>query len=235
VAAGAGPAAVLEALAATIVRCRRCPRLRAYCRTVARVRRRAYRDQIYWGRPVPGFGDPQARVLVVGLAPGAHGANRTGRMFTGDGAGATLMRALHAAGFATQPTSVARDDGLRLQDLWLTAAVRCAPPDNRPTPEEVARCRDYLRTELVALPRLRVVVALGRLAHDAVLAAAQAAGVTVPRPRPAFAHGAEAALRWGTRALTLLDTYHPSRQNTQTGRLTLEMLVGVFRRARALC
>ncbi len=224
----------LRDLAGIVVACRRCPRLIAHCRTVARVKRRAYREWTYWGHPVPGFGDPRARVLVVGLAPGAHGANRTGRMFTGDGAGATLVAALYRAGFASQPTSTSRDDGLRLRDLYLTAAVRCAPPDNKPAPGEIANCRPYLVAELRLLRRVRVVVALGRLAHAAFLRAAEEAGVRIPRPRPRFAHRAEARLTWGRRRLVLLDTYHPSRQNTQTGRLTAAMLDAIFLRARAL-
>lgn len=228
----AAPAS-LPALNAAIVACRKCPRLIAYCRAVAREKRRAFSDWEYWGKPVPGFGDPAARVLVVGLAPAAHGGNRTGRIFTGDSSGTTLMGALYRAGFASQPQSVARDDGLRLVDLYLAAAVRCAPPDNRPLPAEVARCRPYLVAELRLLPRLQVVVALGRIAHDATLEAARTAGVAIPRPRPAFAHGAEARLAWGGRTLLLIASYHPSQQNTATGRLTPAMLDAVFRRARA--
>lgn len=224
----------LDDLARTVITCARCPRLRAHCLAVARGKRRAYRTWTYWGRPVPGFGDPRARVLVVGLAPGAHGANRTGRMFTGDGAGATLVAALHRAGFASRPTSISRDDGLMLRGLYLTAAVRCAPPDNRPDLDEIASCRSYLVRELLLLRRVRVVVALGQLAHTAFLRAAAAAGVILPRPRPQFAHGAEVRLAWGRRGLAVLDTYHPSRQNTQTGRLTPAMLDAVFRRARRL-
>jgi len=201
---------------------------------VARVKRRAYREWTYWGRPVPGFGDPRARILVVGLAPGAHGANRTGRMFTGDGAGATLVASLYRTGFATQPTSTSRDDGLALHDLYLTAAVRCAPPDNRPAPEEISNCLSYLVSELRLLRRLRVVVALGSLAHRSFLRAAEEVGIRVPRPLPRFAHGALTSLTWGGRTVVLLDTYHPSRQNTQTGRLNRTMLDAVFRRARAL-
>ncbi|MBI3998887.1 MAG: uracil-DNA glycosylase [Armatimonadetes bacterium] len=230
--AGPAPRQTLQGLAATVIACRKCPRLIAHCRAIARVKRRAYQEWEYWGRPVPGFGDPRARVLVVGLAPGAHGANRTGRMFTGDGAGATLMASLHHCGYASQPESVSRDDGLVLTDLYLTAAVRCAPPDNRPLPAEVARCRPYLVAELTLLPRVRVVIALGRLAHEAFLRAAEEAGVIVPRPKAGFAHGAQIRLRWGARTLLLIDTYHPSRQNTQTGRLTPAMLDAVFRRAR---
>lgn len=233
--AAAGRAAASEtpfaALATRVIACRRCPRLISHCRHIAAVKRRAYLDWSYWGRPVPGFGDPHARVLVIGLAPGAHGANRTGRMFTGDGAGQTLMTALHATGFASTAQSTDREDGLILIGLYLTAAVRCAPPDNKPTIEEITRCRGYLIEELRLLPQVRVVVALGRLAHDAFLSAAPEAGIPVPRPRPAFAHGAEAELRGSDRALVLLDSYHPSRQNTQTGRLTPAMLEKIFGRA----
>lgn len=228
------PSSELAALARTVAACQRCPRLIAHCRAVARVKRRAYREWTYWGRPVPGFGDPQARVLVVGLAPGAHGANRTGRMFTGDGAGATLVASLYRTGFATQPTSTSMDDGLALRGVYLTAAVRCAPPDNRPAPEEIANCRSYLVSELRLLRRIRVVVALGSLAHRAFLRAAEEVGIRVPRPLPRFAHGNQTRLAWGRRPLVLLDTYHPSRQNTQTGRLTPTMLDAVFRRAQAL-
>lgn len=206
----------------------------AYCRAIARTRRRAYRDWVYWAKPVPGFGDPRARVLIVGLAPGAHGANRTGRMFTGDSSGATLVGSLHRTGFASQPQSTSRGDGLTLTDAYVTASLRCAPPDNTPRPEEIANCRPYLVRELGLLTRVRVVVALGRLAHDAFLAAARDAGFAVPGPKPKFAHGAEARLTGGTRQVVLLDTYHPSQQNTQTGRLTPAMLDRIFRRARRL-
>ncbi len=222
----------LAGLATAIVACRKCPRLIAHCRAVAHARRRAYLDWEYWGRPVPGFGDPHARVLVVGLAPGAHGANRTGRMFTGDGAGATLVASLYRTGFASRAESTSRDDGLAFTDLYLTAAVRCAPPDNKPAPAEIARCLPYLAAELALLPRVRVVVALGHLAHDAILCVAREAGISVPHPKPRFAHGARVRLAWGDRDLMLLDAYHPSRQNTNTGRLTPAMLDAVFRRAR---
>lgn len=222
----------LAELAAAITSCRKCPRLIAHCRAVARERRRAYLEWEYWGRPVAGFGDPDARVLVVGLAPGAHGANRTGRMFTGDGAGQTLVASLYRTGFASRPESTSRDDGLAFDDLYLTAAVRCAPPDNKPTPTEIARCLPYLETELALLPGVQVVVALGHLAHDTVLRAARETGITIPYPKPRFAHGAAARLTWDGRDLLLLDAYHPSRQNTHTGRLTPAMLDNVFRRAR---
>jgi len=218
------------ALAAEVVGCERCPRLRAWCREVADKKVRRFANDDYWGRPVPAFGDPRATLLVVGLAPAAHGANRTGRMFTGDDSGAWLFRALHGAGFASQPTSVARDDGLALRGAWITAAAHCAPPDDRPLPVELVACREYLVRELVAMDRVKVVLALGRVAWDAVLAACAATGV-VPRPRPRFAHGAEAAL---DARRTLVGSYHPSRQNTQTGRLTRAMLDEVMARVRRL-
>jgi uracil-DNA glycosylase family 4 len=218
---------------AGIVTCDRCPRLRAYCTKVGRDKRRAFRDQVYWARPVPGFGDPSARLLIVGLAPAAHGANRTGRVFTGDGPGASgdfLMAALHRAGFANIATSQHPDDGLRLMDAYIAAAVRCAPPGNKPTPEEVANCLPHLDAEVAALPRVRVVVALGRIAFDAYLQLLKARGI-VMRPRPAFEHGKVHALPNGQ---TLVGCYHPSRQNTNTGKLTAPMLHAVFRRAARL-
>ena len=214
-----------------IVRCRLCPRLVAHREDVARRKVARFRAWTYWGRPVPGFGDPRARLLVVGLAPAAHGGNRTGRVFTGDESGNWLYGALHRAGFASQPTSIARDDGLRLRDAFVTAVARCAPPDNRPTPAEIATCRRHLLAELAALDHVRVVVVLGRIAHAGFLAAARHHGIHVPRPMPRFAHGAERRLGEGP---TLLCSYHPSQQNTFTGRLTHEMLDAVFRRARAL-
>ncbi|MCC6348813.1 MAG: uracil-DNA glycosylase [Candidatus Eisenbacteria bacterium] len=198
---------------------------------VARVRKRAHRDEDYWGRPVPGFGDPRARVMLVGLAPAAHGANRTGRMFTGDSSGDWLFEALHRHGFANQPTSVSRDDGLRLRDCWIGAAARCAPPGNKPLPGELANCRDHLAAELRLLERLRVVVALGRIGHEAFLRASGWWAKLAPRERPAFAHGAEARLPDGR---VLLSSFHPSRQNTNTGKLTRAMWHAVFARARDL-
>lgn len=208
-----------------IVRCERCPRLREWCRHVALVRRRAYRDEEYWGRPVPGFGDPEAEVYIVGLAPAAHGANRTGRLFTGDRSGDWLFRALWEAGFANQPESRRPGDGLALRRAWIGASVRCAPPANRPLPEEMAACREYLQRELRLLRRVRVVVALGRIAHENYLAAAGLRKRNFP-----FAHGSE----HDTGNVTLLDSYHPSQQNTQTGRLTRRMLAAVFERARRI-
>jgi len=221
----------LARLTERLIRCRLCPRLVAHRTRVAGERVARFRDQTYWGRPVPGFGDPAARVLVVGLAPAAHGGNRTGRIFTGDESGNWLYAALHRAGFASQPTSVHRDDGLVLRDAWVTAVVRCAPPANRPTREELGTCRRWLLGELALLGRLKVVLVLGRIAHDAFLAAEAARGHVVPRPRPAFSHGAEHRLPSG---LVLLCSYHPSQQNTFTGKLTRRMLDGVFERAAAL-
>lgn len=215
---------------AEIVACRACPRLVAHREDVARVKRRQYRADDYWGRPLPGFGDRRAAVLIVGLAPAAHGGNRTGRMFTGDQSGDWLMRAMHGAGFASLATSQRRDDGLVLTDAYITAAARCAPPDNRPTVDELARCRTYLLHERALLTRVRIIVALGRIAFAAVLATERARGLAPPRPLPRFAHGAEATLG----SVVLLSSYHPSRQNTQTGRLTAPMLAAIFVRARQL-
>jgi uracil-DNA glycosylase family 4 len=221
----------LEAVNRAIVACGACPRLRAHCERVAREKKRAYRDETYWGRPVPGFGDPQARVLIVGLAPGAHGANRTGRMFTGDSSGDWLYEALHRHGFANQPTSVSRDDGLELRDCWIGAAGRCAPPGNRPGPGELERCRPFLEAELRLLVNLRVVVTLGRIGHEAFLRASGWWERLPTRERPSFAHGAEHTLPGGR---VLLASFHPSRQNTNTGRLTRPMWHAVFARAREL-
>ena len=210
-----------------IVSCARCSRLREYCERVGIEKKRAYRDEIYWAKPVPGFGDPAARLLIVGLAPAAHGANRTGRVFTGDGVGGSgdfLMASLHRTGFANIPTSQRADDGLRLRDAFITMAVRCAPPDNKPTPGEIASCLTHLEAERAALPRVQVIVALGRIAFDAYLQLLKTQGAMV-RPRPQFAHGSRAPLADGT---TLLGCYHPSRQNTNTGTLTPSMIDTVF-------
>jgi uracil-DNA glycosylase len=231
----------MEALQARMTDCRACPRLVAWREEVAREKRAAFRDDTYWGRPVPGFGDPRARLLVLGLAPGAHGSNRTGRMFTGDRAGDWLFRALHRAGFASQPTSVRRDDGLELRGAFVTAPVKCAPPANKPTPEERDACRPWLEAELDLLPDLRVVVALGSFAWTQALALFERRGHAVPTPRPRFGHGAEACLGRAGEAgarpgpgLTLLGSYHPSQQNTFTGTLTEEMFDAVWARAREL-
>jgi uracil-DNA glycosylase len=221
----------LTRLEERITRCRLCPRLVAYRAAIGREKVARFRDWTYWARPVPGFGDPKARVLVVGLAPAAHGGNRTGRIFTGDESGNWLYAALHRAGFANQPTSMRRDDVLRLHGAFVTAVARCAPPANRPTPAEIATCRRWLLGELPLLPRLNVVVVLGKVAHDGFLAAERARGTVVPRPAPGFAHGAEHRLASG---LTLLCSYHPSQQNTFTGKLTRPMLDAVFARARVL-
>ena len=221
----------LAVIQAQVVECGQCPRLRAYCDEVARVRRRAFATQEYWGRPVPAWGDAAARIMLVGLAPAAHGANRTGRMFTGDRSGDFLFAALHRAGLANQASSSGRGDGLRMRDVWMSAAARCAPPGNKPLAEEFARCRPYLGAEMRALPRLRVVVALGRLAHEQVIALWLAEARIEQRAGLRFAHGGEAQLRDG---LHLLDSYHPSQQNTFTGRLTAAMLDAVLQRARWL-
>jgi uracil-DNA glycosylase len=201
-----------------------------YCERVAREKKAAHRQDVYWGKPVPGFGDPNARVLVLGLAPAAHGANRTGRVFTGDGSGDFLMRAMHATGFASIPTSQRADDGLALTDAYIAAAVRCAPPDNKPTPQEIATCHSHLVSELNALSRVRVIVALGRIGFEAALRLLGERGAIV-RPKPAFGHG---AIYGPPGLITLVASYHPSRQNTNTGVLTPPMLESVFRQARRL-
>ena len=211
-----------------MVACRACPRLVAWRERVAREKRRAWRDWEYWGRPVPGFGDGRARLVLVGLAPGAHGANRTGRMFTGDGSGDFLYAALHRAGLASQPGSASRDDGLRLAGAFVTAACRCVPPANRPAPDELRRCAPFLDRELLALRGARVVLALGAIAWEAALGHLARRGFAVPRPRPRFGHGAELRLPG---APLLLGSYHVSRQNTRTGRLTAGMFDAVLRRA----
>ena len=215
----------LQRLEDEVIDCRRCPRLVAWREEVARVKRAAFAREEYWGRPLPGFGDPRARVLVLGLAPAAHGGNRTGRIFTGDRSGDWLFAALWRAGFANQPESVNRDDGLSLTNCFITAAVRCAPPANRPTPAERDNCRPYLESELVLLRELRVIVCLGGFAWDVALRVLEA-----PRPRPRFAHGAEVKLE----RYMLVGCYHPSQQNTFTGRLTEAMLDDVFTRAKGL-
>jgi uracil-DNA glycosylase family 4 len=224
-------APALAVLERRIVRCSLCPRLVQHRERVALEKKREFRDETYWGRPVPGFGDPRARLLVVGLAPAAHGGNRTGRIFTGDSSGDWLYEALHRYGFANQPTSVARDDGLCLRDCWVCAAARCAPPDNKPSPIELSNCRPYLEAEIRLLGRLKVVVALGRVAHGSWLRAAGWWQRLRPPERPVFAHAAESALPDGT---IFISSYHPSRQNTNTGKLTRAMWHRVFARARAI-
>lgn len=221
----------LRVLNDKIVACHRCPRLRAYCRRVAREKKREFRDWEYWGKPVPGFGDSEARLLVIGLAPAAHGANRTGRMFTGDSSGNWLYAALHRFGFANQPHAVSRDDGLMLSDCYISAAVRCAPPGNKPSRAELERCRPYLEAELGLLKRLQVVIVLGRIAHESWLKAAGWWVTLAPRERPPFRHGAVQRLPDGT---ILIASYHPSRQNTNTGKLTRAMWQAAFRKARRI-
>ncbi len=220
----------LKELQDWVVGCELCPRLREHCAEAARRKRRAYLGWDYWGKPVPSFGDASARLLVIGLAPAAHGANRTGRMFTGDRSGDFLYRVLYKTGFATQPESKARGDGLELIDCYITAAVRCAPPGNRPLREEIARCRPYLEAELELLRWLKVVVALGRVAFDVYLSILRDRGLIARRSGFVFAHDREH--RTGDGQPLLISSYHPSQQNTLTGRLTEPMLLSVFRRAR---
>jgi uracil-DNA glycosylase family 4 len=228
------PAADLAQVRINIIACERCPRLRQYCQRVAIEKKRAYRDEVYWGQPVPGFGDPRARLLILGLAPAAHGANRTGRVFTGDGVGGSgdfLMSALHKSGFANIATSRHPADGLTLSDAYIAAAVRCAPPDNKPWPEEIARCLDHLDAEVAALTRVRVVVALGKIGFDAWIQLMKRRGVVVT-PRPEFAHGG--LVRFGPGLPIVIGCYHPSRQNTNTGKLTPAMIEHIFQSATAL-
>jgi uracil-DNA glycosylase family 4 len=225
-----GSVKALAELAREVHGCRRCPRLVSWRETVAADPPKRHRGETYWARPISGFGDPAARLLVVGLAPAANGANRTGRIFTGDRSGDWLFAALHRAGYANQPQSVSRDDGLELRDAYVTATVRCAPPANKPTPEERDNCLPYLDRELELLAQVRAVVALGSFGWDGFLRAVRALGLEVPRPRPRFGHGAEADVgRW-----RLIGCYHPSQQNTFTGKLTEPMIDAVFARARAV-
>jgi uracil-DNA glycosylase family 4 len=224
------PNITLTSVRDQVVSCERCPRLRSYGARIGREKRRAYRDEVYWARPVPGFGDAAARLLIVGLAPAAHGANRTGRVFTGDGIGGSgdfLMSALHRAGYASIPTSQSIEDGLVLHDAYITAAVRCAPPDNKPAPDEILNCLPHLDAELDALPRIRVIVALGKIAFDSFLQLLARRGGLL-RPRPRFGHGARHVL---SDQRVLIASYHPSRQNTQTNKLTPAMMDDVFRLA----
>ena len=226
-----GPGEALAELNERIVGCERCPRLREYCAEIALRRRRAFADHEYWGRPVPSFGDAAARVLILGLAPGAHGSNRTGRPFTGDGSGNFMFPILYEAGFASQPNSVSRDDGMRLHDAWLSAVVRCAPPDNKPLPDEARNCAPYLDEEVARLVNLKVVVCLGRIAFEGFVAHLLRSGEIAGRGGLRFAHGAEFTL---PSVRSVLATYHPSLQNTNTGRLTAAMMLAVFRRAGVL-
>jgi len=219
----------LRVLAEEIVACRKCPRLVKHREKMAREKRRAYREWTYWGKPVPGFGDPQAQLLILGLAPAAHGANRTGRMFTGDRSGDFLYAALHKAGFANQPTSLHREDGLRLENAYIAATCRCAPPDNKPLPKEISNCRGYLEHEMEIL-QPKAVLALGKIAWDGYLEILKQHGVTASRALYKFAHGAEAEVAAGTPHL--FGVYHPSQQNTQTGRVTPAMYAKVLRRIR---
>jgi uracil-DNA glycosylase len=220
----------LRALEREIVECQACPRLVAWREESARQKVPRFADQVYWGRPLPGFGDPAARVLVLGLAPAAHGGNRTGRIFTGDRSGDFLFAAMYRTGLASQPVSVSRDDGLRLRGAWVTAVNRCAPPGNRPTPKERDTCLPFLARELAALRHLRVIVALGSFAWDGALRALASAGHAVPRPRPRFGHGAQVQVG----SVDLLGCFHPSQQNTFTGTLTEPMIDDVLDRARAI-
>ena len=217
-----------------IINCNDCTRLRQYCIGIGQTRKAAHRNEVYWARPVPGFGDPLARVLIVGLAPAAHGANRTGRVFTGDapgGSGDFLMEAMHAYGFANQPTTRHAQDGLELRDAFIAATVRCAPPDNKPTPDEIARCERHLDAEFDALPNVTVIVALGKIAWDATFRLlARRRGIVI-RPRPAFSHGARVELPNG---MIVIGSFHPSRQNTNTGRLTQRMMREIFAEAAAV-
>ena len=215
-----------------VVACRQCPRLVEHCQTVAREKRRAYRDQEYWGKPVPGFGDSNGRVLILGLAPGAHGSNRTGRPFTGDGSGYFMYPVLHRAGFASQPTATHIGDGLALHDLYITAAVRCAPPQNKPTPQEIRNCSAFLDREIAGLKRMKVVVALGKIGFDAYLDYLKRQALLRSKAPYVFSHGAHYPTPDGR---ILLASYHPSLQNTQTGKLTEEMFFEIFQQARQLC
>ncbi len=223
----------LKSIERAVIACKRCPELREYCATVAREKRRAYAQEAYWGKPVPAFGDPNARVLLVGLAPGAHGSNRTGRSFTGDASGDFLYPALYRAGFASQPNARDRDDGMRLNDCMITAAGRCAPPQNKPTPQQLRNCAPYLLEEFEAMPQLEVAIGLGRIGFDAIASVLAQRGFAFDR-KPVFGHAAEFKAQKGERTVTLIGTYHPSRQNTNTGLLTVAMFDAIFTRAKAL-
>jgi len=221
----------LKTLQKAIIQCRNCPRLVSYRERIAQQKRRQFMDWTYWGRPVPSFGDPQARLLLIGLAPAAHGGNRTGRIFTGDRSGDWLFRALHESGFANQPTSIQRGDGLALKDCYITAIIHCAPPDNKPAREEIFNCRAYLLEELRLLKRIRVVVSLGQIAFKCYLETCEELGWPPPSPRPRFGHGKVYPLNNG---VTLIASYHPSQQNTFTGRLTRRMFQTIFAKTRRI-
>jgi uracil-DNA glycosylase family 4 len=228
---GSTALSLLTQLHERIATCERCPRLREYCKGIGEKKRRAYMDQVYWARPVPGYGDPRARVLTLGLAPGAHGGNRTGRIFTGDGSGYFLYPVLHDTGFANQPNATHINDGLRLRGMWIGAVVRCAPPGDKPTPEEIRTCAQHLADEIAALPKVKVVVCLGKVAWDGYLAHLVRSGVIERRAPFVFGHGAEYKLPNG---MILLGSYHPSLRNTNTGKLNRLMLLRIFMRARKL-
>jgi uracil-DNA glycosylase len=227
----ASPSSLLNVLNSEVIACARCPRLVAYREQIAREKRRAYRDCEYWGKPVPGFGDPDARVLILGLAPGAHGSNRTGRPFTGDSSGKFMFPVLHETGFANQAIALDHNDGLQLHDLYITAAVRCAPPDNKPLPQELAECSHFLDRELAGLEKVKVVVALGKIGFDAYLNYLKRRGLLISRQSYPFKHGASYRLPEGK---VLLASYHPSNQNTQTGKLTRQMFMEIFKEAARL-
>lgn len=224
----------IAAINAEVVRCKKCPELRVYCEQVAAEKKRAYRDWTYWGKPVPAFGDPNARVMLVGLAPGAHGSNRTGRMFTGDASGDFLYPALHRAGFATQPSAVSADDDMELRDCIITAALRCAPPQNKPTPQQLRRCYPYLLREMDALQRVQVIVGLGAVGTKAAIDVLKDSGYNIEPQRWNFGHGVEILATKGKRRITLIASFHPSRQNTNTGKLTAQMFDAIFTRANHL-
>ncbi|MBC5815695.1 MAG: uracil-DNA glycosylase [Candidatus Eremiobacteraeota bacterium] len=217
-----------------VVTCARCPELRTYCAQIAAEKKKAYLDWTYWGKPVPSFGDDSAQVMIVGLAPGAHGSNRTGRMFTGDASGDFLYPALYRAGFASQPTAVGREDGMQVRNLLITAAAHCAPPDNKPTPQELRNCFPYLVEEFDTLKDLRVIIAFGSIAFKATLDLLAEREFELEPQRPKFGHGVEATASRGTRRLAVISSYHPSRQNTNTGKLTVAMFDAIFKRVSAL-
>ncbi|HEX8806435.1 MAG TPA: uracil-DNA glycosylase [Candidatus Aquilonibacter sp.] len=223
----------LKSIDRAIVACKRCPELRAYCAQVAREKRRAYADLAYWGKPVPGFGVPDARMMLVGLAPGAHGSNRTGRPFTGDASGDFMYPALYRAGFASQPNAVDRSDGLQLRDCFITSAGRCAPPKNKPTTQQLRNCFPFLLDEFDAMPTLRVMIGLGSIGFDAVVRVLRERGFTFASP-PVFGHGTEVVASIGKRRITVIASYHPSRQNTNTGKLTAPMFDAIFARAKTV-